>query len=150
MGIFRKFVASSAHLLIAIFAIAVISPGIRSKSVSNVCVLRAHSPQTNSKFGCEHGITLRLRGGSWNPVKWFEDAFESTVKEDVKEMLHPEQDVAADGSEQEAANGTGQSRLYLHVHFTCAHTFYDRLFLPAQSTASKFCRSTCITTEPKY
>jgi hypothetical protein len=49
-------------------------------------------------------------------VKWFEDAFENTVKEDVKEMLHPEQDVAADGSEQEAPTGKGENRGQIHQH----------------------------------
>jgi hypothetical protein len=103
----RNFVASSAHLFIAILAIAAISPVIQSDSASNVCVLRA--PQEVSKNGCIHRNTLRLRGGSWNPVKWVEDAFENTVKEDVKEMLHPEQDAAADGSEHEIINGKGRT-----------------------------------------
>jgi hypothetical protein len=117
MTSFRDFVASSAHLLIAIIAIAVISPGIRSISVSNVGVLRAHSHQAVSKNGCVHGNRLRLRGGSWNPVKWFEDAFENTVKEDVKDMIHPEQD---DGPEQGATSGKDQSRPSL----TYKHTYY--------------------------
>jgi hypothetical protein len=121
---FHIFVASSAHLIIALIAIAVISPGIRSSSVSNVCIRRAISPEAVSEEGCFHGKTLRLRGGSWNPVKWFEDAFESTVKEDVKDMLHPEHEDAADGSEQAATIGKEQSRPDTLKHRSaCTHSW---------------------------
>jgi hypothetical protein len=40
---------------------------------------------------------LSLRGGSWNPVKWFEDAVENTMKEDVKELLHTDKEAADEG-----------------------------------------------------
>jgi hypothetical protein len=60
------------------------SPILRSQSctiaaVSNLPHLREHFCVYES---------LNLRGGSWNPVKWFEDAVESAVKEDVKDLLH--------------------------------------------------------------
>ncbi len=49
-------------------------------------------------------------------MKWFEDAFENTVKEDVNDMLHQEKDIAVDGSEGAAANGKDQSRHVILKH----------------------------------
>ena len=46
---------------------------------------------------CLRRENLKLRGGSWNPVKWFEDAVESAVKEDVKDMLHTDKEASTEG-----------------------------------------------------
>ena len=40
---------------------------------------------------------LALRGGSWNPVKWFEDAVENTMKEEVKDLIHSNEDKIDEG-----------------------------------------------------
>jgi hypothetical protein len=107
----------TSNLLITLIAIATLSPGIRCISVSNFCIHDKFSPIAVSKSGCfQIKNTLRLRGGSWNPVKWFEDAFENTVKEDVNDMLHQEKDIAVDGSEGAAANGKDQSRHVILKH----------------------------------
>ena len=49
-----------------------------------------HASVLLGKGQCGKTGTLQLRGGSWNPVKWFEDAVENVVKQDVGEMLNDE------------------------------------------------------------
>ena len=90
-----------AALHLIFFLLAAFTCSTVSKNALNVRYVQLSCKVFSVNSKSIQDNSLRLRGGSWNPVKWVEDAIESVMKQDTGDMLarpeaiDPEQSMAA-------------------------------------------------------